>query len=199
MITGRELLQEEIKQVWNIDRSEVVDNIYRLENGTLVLRPQHFDVPGWPPGEAEKYTPILLDCFDRGGWFHGVFDHAELIGVVVLDSKRIGKRRDQLQLKFLQVGSAYRNRGLGTQLFERAKAAARERGAKRLYISATASENTVNFYLRLGCTVAGEPDPELVELEPEDITDAEDSRCVKRSRNRVVLRICVVRDGRGPT
>jgi len=58
---------------------------------------------------------------------------------------------------------------LGTQLFERAKAAARERGARRLYISASPSENTVNFYLRLGCEVAAAPDPELFELEPEDI------------------------------
>jgi hypothetical protein len=29
-----------------------------------MLRPEHFDAQGWPPGEAEKYTPILLDCFD---------------------------------------------------------------------------------------------------------------------------------------
>ena len=169
MKTGRKLLREEIEQVWNIDRSEVIDNIYRFEKGTLVLSPHHFDVPGWPPGEAEKYTPILLDCFDRGGWFHGVFDDAELIGAVVLESKRIGQRKDQLQLKFLHVSSSYRNSGLGTQLFELAKATARERGAKRLYISATPSENTVNFYRRLGCVVAAEPDPDLFKLEPEDI------------------------------
>jgi predicted N-acetyltransferase YhbS len=167
--SGRELLRREVEQVWNIDRSEVIDNIYHFENGTLVLRPQHYDVTGWPPGEAEKYTPILLDCFDRGGWFYGAFDDAKLIGIVVLESKRIGTHRDQLQLKFLHVSSSYRNRGLGTQLFELAKATARERGAKRLYVSATPSENTVNFYRRLGCAVAGEPDPELIELEPEDI------------------------------
>ncbi len=169
MITGRELLREEVAQVWNIDRSEVIDNIYHFENGTLVLRAQHHDVPGWPPGEAEKYTPILLDCFDRGGWFYGLFDDAELVGTVVLESKRIGVRKDQLQLKFLHVSSSYRNRGLGTQLFELAKATARARGARRLYISATPSENTVHFYLRLGCAGAAEPDPNLIELEPEDI------------------------------
>src|SRR5271170_1050532 len=99
VISGRKLLREEIEQVWNIDRSEVIDNLYRFENGTLMLSPQHIDVPGWPPGEAEKYTPILLDCFDRSGWFEG----AELVGVVVLDSKLIGKDKDQLQLKFLHV------------------------------------------------------------------------------------------------
>ena len=169
MISGRKLLREEIEQVWNIDRSEVINNIYRFESGTLVLSPHHFDVPGWPLGEAEKYAPILLDCFDRGGWFHGAFDRAALVGVVVLDSKRIGKHKDQLQLKFLHVSNSYRNSGLGTQLFELAKATARERGAKRLYISATASENTVNFYLRLGCAVAAEPEADLFELEPEDI------------------------------
>jgi predicted N-acetyltransferase YhbS len=169
VITGRDLLREEIERVWNIDRSEVIDKVYHLENGALVLKPQHFDVRGWPPGEAEKYTPILLDCFDRGGWFHGLFDQAELVGVVVVDNRRIGKRNDRLQLEFLHVSSAYRNRGLGARLFELAKVTARERGARRLYISATPSENTINFYSRLGCEIAGEPDPELVELEPEDI------------------------------
>jgi predicted N-acetyltransferase YhbS len=169
VITGRDLLREEIERVWNIDRSEVIDNVYHLENGALALKPQHFDVRGWPPGEAEKYTPILLACFDRGGWFHGLFDQAELVGVVVVDNRRIGKRKDRLQLEFLHVSSGYRNRGLGAQLFELAKVTARERGVRRLYISATPSENTINFYLRLGCEVAREPDPEQLELEPEDI------------------------------
>jgi len=167
--TGRELHREEIERVWNIDRSEVTENVYHVENGTLVLRPEHHDLTGWPPGEAEKYTPILLDCFDRGGWFYGAFDDTELIGAVVLDSKWIGKHKDQLQLKFLHVSSSYRNRGLGTELFELGKGTARERKARRLYISATPSENTVNFYLRLGCAVAREPEPDLFALEPEDI------------------------------
>jgi predicted N-acetyltransferase YhbS len=94
MISERELRRSEIALVWNIDRSEVIDNLYSLENGTLVLRPHHIDVPGWPPGETEKYTPILLDCFDRGGWFYGAFDEAALIGAAVLESKFIdfGKR-----------------------------------------------------------------------------------------------------------
>ncbi len=168
MKTGRKIRREEIERVWNIDRSEVTENVYHLENGALVLRPERHDLTGWPPGEAEKYTPILLESFDRGGWFYGAFDDAELVGAVVLDSKWI-TRKDQLQLKFLHVSRAYRKRGLGTELFELAKATARERGARRMYISATPSENTVNFYIRLGCAVAREPNPELFALEPEDI------------------------------
>lgn len=74
MITIRELRRDEIEKVWEIDRSEVIDNIYYYENGALVLKPEHYDLRGWPPGEAAKYTPVLLDCFDRGGWLYGVFD-----------------------------------------------------------------------------------------------------------------------------
>ena len=128
MKTGRELRRDEVEHVSEIDRSEMVENIYRLENGALVLKPHHFDIPGWPPGEAERYTPILLDCFDRGGWFYGAFDGAELIGVAVVESKRIGKDKDQLQLKFLHVSRSRRNTGLGKQLFELARTTARARG-----------------------------------------------------------------------
>jgi predicted N-acetyltransferase YhbS len=169
MITIRELLGEEIEQIWSIDRSEVIENVYTFENGKLVLKPEHFEAQGWPPGEADKYNPIFYDCFDRGGWFWGAFDEGKMIGAAILESKFIGKNKDKLQLKFLHVSRAYRSRGQGKQLFEIACAVARQRGARRLYISATPSENTVNFYLRLGCFVTDEPDAELFAFEPEDI------------------------------
>jgi len=169
MITTRKLLREEIDQIWSIDRREIIDNIYYYENGALVLKPEHYDMQGWPPGEAKMYTPILRACFDQGGWFYGLFDDARLVAVAILDSIFIGQTKDQLQLKFLHVSRDYRNKGLGKQLFELAKTTARERGARRLYVSSTPSENTVNFYLRLGCMVTPEPDPELLALEPQDI------------------------------
>jgi hypothetical protein len=58
---------------------------------------------------------------------------------------------------------------LGKRLFDLAADEARRRGARTMYISATPSENTVNFYMRRGSVIAGEPDPELFEFEPEDI------------------------------
>src|SRR4029077_17309934 len=87
----------------------------------------------------------------------------------VLESRFIGKGKDHLQLKFLHISSCYRDKGFGQQLFDLAASEARQRGAKSLYISAPPSEHTINFYLRLGCKVVSEPDPELFELEPEDI------------------------------
>ncbi len=165
----RELRKDEIDLIWTIDRAEVIDGVYQLRDGHLVLIPEHFDALGWPPGEQEGYTPLLVDCFDRGGAFWGVFDGPQLAAVAVLDNKRIGKNADQLQLKFLHVGRPYRNQGLGRMLFTLAAQKAKALQARRLYISATPSKNTIHFYLGLGCVVTQEPDAELFELESEDI------------------------------
>ncbi len=169
MITTRELKRDEIEEIWNIDRREVIENVYYLEDDALILKPEYYDMQGWPRGEAELYTPLLYECFDRGGWFCGAFDGAKLVGVAILDSKFIGKDKDQLQLKFLHISRDYRGQGLGKKLFEMASTKACEWGARQMYISATPSKNTVNFYLQLGAVVASEPDPELFALEPEDI------------------------------
>ena len=81
MISGRRLSRDEISEIWTIDRSEVVESVYRLQNGALVLRPEHFDVRGWPPGEAEKYTPILEACHDQheGHWHDKQHGKAALV------------------------------------------------------------------------------------------------------------------------
>ena len=165
----QELRREEIEQIWSIDRREVIDHVYYLRDGELVLEPEHYDMAGWPPGEQDHYQPILYDCFDRGGTFWGAFDDSRLVAAAVLESKFIGRQRDRLQLKFLHVGRPYRKAGLGRELFAIAVAKATELGARSLYISATPSENTVDFYRHLGCVLTSEVDPELYALEPEDI------------------------------
>ncbi len=169
MINFHILFRLEIPQIWTIDRTEIIENIYALENGALVLKPEYFHAHGWPPGEDEKYTPILLACFDRGGWFCGAFDEDRLAGIAVLENKFIGPAHDTLQLSFLHVSYPYRGTGLGKDLFERARTEAKVRGAEQMYVSATPSEHTIQFYLRRGCTVTPEPDLDLFALEPEDI------------------------------
>jgi predicted N-acetyltransferase YhbS len=165
----RELTRAEVERVWEIDRREVIERVVHLQEGRLILEAAFFDMQGWPPGEAALYTPLLLDCHDRGGCFYGAFDGDALAGVAILESRFIGSRVDQLQLKFLHVGKPYRRTGLGKALFECVAQRAKEMGAKQLYISATPSENTIGFYLHLGCALAVEIDPELFALEPEDI------------------------------
>lgn len=168
-VVARELARAEVRDLWTIDRAERVERVYRHRDGALVLAPELHDTRGWPPGEPEQYTPLLFDCFDHGGAFWGAFEGRVLAGAAVLERRFIGRPPDRLQLKFLHVGRGHRGCGLGRALFERSVAQARAWGARRLYVSATPSENTVRFYLQRGCRVAREVDPALFALEPEDI------------------------------
>jgi predicted N-acetyltransferase YhbS len=165
----RELERPEIRDVWSIDRAEVIHRVYHLENHELVPALEHYDLQGWPAGEPERYGPILLDCLDHGGTFWGAFEGGTLIGAAALESRFIGRAQDQLQLKFLHVSRRQRGTGLGCMLFAKVVTKARQLGARRLYISATPSENTVRFYLRRGCRVTHSVDAALFELEPADI------------------------------
>jgi predicted N-acetyltransferase YhbS len=165
----RLLEREEIPRIWEIDRREYVENIYVMRDGRLALERHDFDVQGWPPGQPETETPSFFACFDHGGSVWAAFEGDVVVGAAILESRPIGRRRDTLQLMFLDVGNGHRRQGLGSRLFRTAAEEARRRGAKRLYVSATPSENTVRFYQGRGCVLASEVDPELFALEPEDI------------------------------
>ncbi len=169
MIKIRKLTKNELPNIWRINRREVIDNVYYYRDGKLILEPEHYDMQGWPPGEQEHYLPILIDCFERGGFFWGAFEDETLVGVAVLESKFIGGKKDTLQLKFLHVSKDVRKQGLGKKLFEIAAEKAKTLGARKMYISATPAENTVHFYQYLGCRLAEKVDAELFEEEPEDI------------------------------
>jgi len=168
-LVRRRLQREEIGLLWTIDRRELVKRTYEVREGGLVLRPGFFDIPGWPTGEPAKAMPLLEASFDRGGVFLGVFEGPRLVGAAAIDTRRLGPAADLVQLSFLHVGRDHRRQGLGTELYEAADAVAATLGAAGLYVSATPSENTVDFYRRRGCRVTPDPDPELLALEPEDI------------------------------
>lgn len=165
----RELERTEIGRIWTIDRREHITHIYRLVHGALRLEPHDFDVPGWHPENVARTTPLLYDMFDRGAQFFAAFDGDQLAAISVLDVLPRGDTGELLQLELLHVGRDHRGHGLGTRLFEQARAAARALGARALYISATPSGNTVRFYQRRGATLLAAPDPELLAREPEDI------------------------------
>jgi predicted N-acetyltransferase YhbS len=165
----RRLRREEVELIWTIDRSEVHHHIYELHGGELVRTAKYLEIPGWRSEAVENETPALLDSFDRGGTFLGMFDGGELVGMSVLDSARVGHAGDQMQLAYLYVSRSHRRRGIGTQLFEAAVSSARKAGANGVYVSATPTENTVDFYLKRGCVLAPEPDPTLLAAEPHDI------------------------------
>jgi hypothetical protein len=99
----RGLTRNEIDLIWTIDRSEVHHHIYRNVDGRLTLVPAYFDIPGWHPRMIETDRIKLRDCFDRGGIFLGDFQADRLVGVSVVDTRRIKAAPDHLQLLYLYV------------------------------------------------------------------------------------------------
>jgi predicted N-acetyltransferase YhbS len=160
---------EEIKRIKEIDRSEIVKHIYYYRDGNFELEEEFYEIQPWSQSELRDHINHLMKLSKKGGYIYAMIDDQKLIGVIALECDFIGRKKDQLQMVFLHVDSHYRHQGIGKKLMEKAKEKARELGAKRFYISATPSLNTIRFYLALGCKLASEIDPELYELEPEDI------------------------------
>jgi hypothetical protein len=63
------LSRQQLDQLWEIDRSEIIDTLYRLDNGQLRAYREYYDVRGWDPHDRQVYTPIHEACYDRGGIF----------------------------------------------------------------------------------------------------------------------------------
>lgn len=165
----RALRRVEIEKVRRINRNEVIKQLYYFKDDQLTLEDEFYDIKGWNPSELEKNLEHLYDIYDRNGVLLGAFFEDRLIAISALESKFIGRWRDQLQLYFHHVDACYRHKGVGGKLLVKIMAKAKKLGAKKLYISATPSKNTVDFYLHMGCALASEVNPELYRLEPEDI------------------------------
>jgi predicted N-acetyltransferase YhbS len=165
----REINRQQIEEVRNLNRREIVEQVYYYKKDLLVLKDEYHDIRDWNPDELEQNIKDLYDLHDRGGIFYGAFLDHKLIGIIALESNFIGSNKNQLQVLFLHIDAKHRDKGLGTKLMSLVKKRAKRMGARRLYISATPSKHTIDFYLGLGCKLASEINPKLYELEPEDI------------------------------
>lgn len=165
----REMRREEAVRLSEVDRSEVVEYIYYFRNGKLELEKESYDIKAWDNKELSSFINRIYDLHDRQGYIFGAFDGERIVGLVAIDSKLLGRNKDQLKLDMLYISSSYRGKGIGRNLVEICKVKAKELGASKLYISATPFKNTVDFYMRIGSKLTGEINEELFELEPYDI------------------------------
>lgn len=165
----RLLNRNELARLAEIDRSEWIGRVYYFRNDRMELVEEEHDVKGWNPAELAEYIEVLHRLYDAGGWVFGAFDGEHLAGLSALGSNRFGRRSEYMKLDKLYVGKPYRGQGVARRLMEQAADQARQAGAGKLYISATASERTIRFYLGMGCVLVTELNPALFELEPWDI------------------------------
>ena len=165
----RKLSRAEIELLRQIDRTEIIHRIYYDREGKLILEDEYWDVPAWNSESKQERIGQLQDLFDAGATVFGALDGEDLAGMAVLEHQPVQTGTNRLNFTGLWVSHPYRREGIGKALFLLAAKEARVRGAEALYVSATPSENTVRFYLGLGCVRADPLDPTLFEKEPEDI------------------------------
>ena len=168
-IAYRPLGVPEVLRFEEVDRSEVIDHVYHLRDGQLVLEEEHWELRGWPPEDLPGQRAHLRECLDGGGAAWGAFDGDRLVGIAVLDGRWYGRGGDTLDLYFLHVSDGYRHRGIGRRMVELVEQRAREMGARRLFVSGLPSRNTIRFYLALGFGRSEDADPLLAGREPDDI------------------------------
>ena len=171
MIDLRVMAASEIERIGEVDRSEHVTREYVHRDGRLVGRAVDVRIPRWSAeGEGDTSVPgnvaIWRPFLDEGGRLIGAFDGGALVGFAI---HRAEIAPGTANLAALYVSRPHRGLGIGARLAAEVIRLAREGGARRLYVSATPSQPTVDFYRSHGFVLAPEPDPVLFAREPLDI------------------------------
>lgn len=169
-IVLRELTENEVSHVSDIDRTERVRVGYRVEDARLIRMDVSWDSSPWrTEGEVHSVSQMiqfLYEVLDHKGTIWGAFVDACLVGIAAY-RPHLTDTMDQLA--FLHVSNGYRRQGIASRLFNEVEGLARQSGAQELYVSATPSQSAVGFYMSRGFMLTSKPHPELLELEPEDI------------------------------
>lgn len=170
MIDFKEMDIKEANKLRDIDRSEYVDFIYKMDNGQLTeVSNSGHECPGWTDEMHEEIESRFVYELVNGGFAYGAYDQEKLVGFGVLAHKFRGLSNDQLQVDLMYVTKPYRRQGIGTRILKELSDEARNRGAKWLYISSTETRSAVSFYTSNGSVLTDQVDEELFEKEPLDI------------------------------
>ena len=148
-------------------RRQVVTRCWRKEAGQWVIRNAPF-IDDWSAQDYAFLVKCLRHTIAGGGLVYGAFDKGQLKGFVSVEPELFGGDNKYVDLSSIHVSEDMRHHGIGRALFEAAKAWARERGARKLYICAHSAVESQAFYKSMGCVEAAEPEPHHVEKEPYD-------------------------------
>lgn len=148
-------------------RHQEVKRCWRRENGAWVLKDDPF-TEEWGRQELDRCTQGLMRTAAGGGAVFAALVDGRAVGFASVEKEPLGAQGQYLQLSNIHVSHERRGQGIGKKLFSMACGAARELGAKKLYISAHSSQETQAYYKAMGCVEALEYDPRLTAAEPYD-------------------------------
>ena len=157
---NRELFQ-------NFIRRQVVTKCWRKEDGEWKIKDVPF-VDDWSEENYETLVSCLKNTILTGGFVYGAFSEEKLKGFVSVESTLFGGEQRYLDLSSIHVSEDMRGCGIGKVLFLSAKDWAKEKGAKKMYISSHSSIESQAFYKAMGCVEAEVYCQKHVEEEPCD-------------------------------
>ena len=169
MIDYRTLTAEEISLALfeHFRRRQTVTKCWRKSAGKWRVEDVSF-IDDWTEEEYELLVSCLQNTLRTGGMVTGAISNGRLKGFVSVEGERFGSGGEYLDLSALHVSEELRGKGIGKALFGRAKMWAKERGGKKLYISAHSAVESQAFYRAMGCAEAKEYCAAHVEKEPCD-------------------------------
>lgn len=169
MTVVREMPITELGRIAEIDRSETIAQQYVARGGRLVLVDVDIHAPRWGErGEhsVQEYLASWSKPLEQGGTLFGALDGDQLVGIAIYDRSFPG---EPARLAVLHVSRRHRRTGVGRALTREIVRLAREDHAARLYVSATPTRGTVDFYRSEGFELLKIPNGKLLLLEPDDI------------------------------
>ena len=146
----------------SFDRFQEVKNVYRIENGKLVLKNNPFTETWSPERKREKASEILSGQYIT----YCAFDGNTVVGEIMLKPEL---NENRMIIESFHVSRDCRGHGIGRQMIETVTDYAKSHGAEALYASCCSAEETIAFYMAMGFRPSAHPIPSCVRDEPFDI------------------------------
>ena len=147
---------------YSFDRFQEVRNVYRIENGKLVLKNNPFIETWSPERKREKASEILSGHYIT----YCAFDGDTVVGEIMLIPEL---NEGRMIIDSFHISRDYRRHGIGRQMIETVTDYVKSRGAEALYASCCSAEETIMFYMAMGFRLSAHPIPSCVRYEPFDV------------------------------
>ena len=167
-ISYRELASHEAERIGELVISNFIKRAWRNVNGVM----QWVEINWWDknlPDGYENHLAALKEVFEEGGFVVGAFDGEKLIGFCCIYREIFGDLYKYVLLDQLFISTEYQRKGIGKKLFFMCVEQAKIRGADKFYICSGSAEETLAFYIALGCEEVKEINPEINEECENDI------------------------------
>lgn len=161
----QELRQTDLNDTFlqNFEHFQTYHRIWKKTDDQWVLEETNSIIRKWD-NEKRLWIPKYLgQKLDNGGYTFAAYLENKLVGFISLDGDHLGSSKQYMNLSMLFIDDRYQRRGIGKLLFDKCAKRALNVGAEKLFISAIPSEDTVAFYLAMGCKDAEEIIPDFVD------------------------------------